>query len=154
MFQSKDGRKSGSAFVAKRRDAESAKKEPMGGMSSQMGKETMGQGMSPAKAPTAQIGASNIEPEEQGGHSAMQVTQEHGPATNVTISHDHKGKKHHVVSRHADGHMHTSDHQSAEDAHAEGAQLSGGGQPEQSGSPDTEGDNAMFGDNFKTPRLA
>ncbi len=41
------------------------------------------------------------------------------------IEHDHEGGKHHVKSKHKDGHTHLSEHQTPEEAHEEGGKLSG-----------------------------
>jgi hypothetical protein len=140
-FQSKDGKSFGSKFVAKRRDDEHAK----------MGKDVMG-ATSPAENKPAP--ATEQEPAEQEQkpmqEDPKQVAMEHGPATDVTIHHDHKSGKHHVVSHHADGHMHMSDHASAKEAHDAATQLSGGDQQpaEASAAP------AEASDGFQMPRLA
>jgi hypothetical protein len=151
-FFSKDGRKSGSAFVAKRRDAEAAKSEPTG-KSSQMGKEIMNQGDPGPKAPTAQVGASNIENEETGTHAATQVAQEHGPATTVHIAHDHKAGKHSVTSTHKSGHVHQSTHKSAGDAHKFASALAGGAGDQPTEEPEGMPE-APESDGFAMPRLA
>ena len=62
------------------------------------------------------------EPSEGNGHP---VTSAHGPAVEVHIHHDHEGKKHHVQSKHKDGHTHLSEHQTPEEAHSEGGKLAG-----------------------------
>lgn len=54
---------------------------------------------------------------EMGGESPEAVAQEHGPAHEVHMTHDHEGGQHHVHSMHPDGHEHHSDHGSAEEAH-------------------------------------
>ena len=103
MFSSKDGKKFGSAFVAKRRDSEHDKmaQDIMGGDKHEA-----------AETPEFEKG------EQEGMNEAPeQVAKEHGPATTIHVSHDHKKNKHHVVSTHADGHVHTSDHATAGEAH-------------------------------------
>lgn len=112
MFQSKDGKKFGSAFVAKRRDAEHEK-------SAQMGSQ-----------------------EETGAHAPEQVVAEHGKATSVHIVHDHKNNKHKVTSTHEDGHVHESEHASAKEAHDTASALAGGGdQPveQETEAPESDG---------------
>lgn len=66
--------------------------------------------------------------EEQDGGA---VAQEHGPAVEVNISHEHEMGSHHVRSSHPDGHMHESDHGSAEEAHDHGKKLAGVGEMEE-----------------------
>ena len=147
-FMSKDGRPSGSKFVARRRDAEAAKSDPTG-KEGQMGKEpNTGTGL-PSKAPVAAVGDSML-PEESGTHAAMQVAEDHGPATNVHIKSDHAGKKHHVTSMHKDGHVHESDHTTPQDAHANASAL-GGGSNEAAGAT-TE--SAPESDGFTMPSLS
>ena len=60
--------------------------------------------------------------DEQDGSA---VAAEHGPATEVNISHDHEMGTHHVHSVHQDGHEHHSDHASADEAHEHGKKLAG-----------------------------
>jgi hypothetical protein len=128
MFQSKSGQKFGSAYVAKRHDDEADKKAQsvLGGDSA---------AHEAAETPEFEKG------EQEGAKEAPeQVVAEHGPATNVTVHHDHKNNKHHVVSRHASGHMHTSDHASAQEAHDTASTL-GGAQPAEP-SPEVGGETA------------
>lgn len=68
--------------------------------------------------------------EEQDG---SQIAQEHGPAHEVHMTHDHEGGMHHVHSMHPDGHEHHSDHESAEMAHDHGKKLAGIGHEEPDG---------------------
>lgn len=87
-----------------------------------------------AKQPMQQ----GMEGEEQDGGA---VAAEHGPATEVNITHEHEIGSHHVRSAHPDGHMHESDHGSAEEAHEHGKKLAGIGAAESHGEPDgDEGD--------------
>ena len=140
-FQSKDGKSFGSKFVAKRRDDEHAK----------MGKDVMGATSPVENKPAPAMEQESSEQEQKPmQEDPKQVAMEHGPATDVTIHHDHKSGKHHVVSHHADGHMHMSDHASAKEAHDAATQLSGGDQQpaEASAAP------AEASDGFQMPRLA
>lgn len=106
MFESKNGKKYGSAYVAKRHDAAHAEKD---------------QSSKHESAETKSFEAGEQEGSQEGEDNA--VVAEHGKALKVTIHHDHEGNKHHVTSQHADGHVHESDHQTAEEAHEEGGRL-------------------------------
>ena len=144
-FQSKDGKSFGSKFVAKRRDSEHDK----------MAGDVMGQtSQKPGVTPTPEHEAAE-KPQFEAGEKEGQaegVVAEHGPATNVTVHHDHKNNRHHVVSRHADGHMNTSDHASSQEAHDTASTL-GGAQPsgQAQGQPQAE---APESDGFSLPKLA
>lgn len=76
-----------------------------------------------AKAPMQQRGEEMGDGEQDGSA----VAQEHGPATEVNISHEHEMGSHHVRSAHPDGLVHESDHASAEEAHEHGKKLAGVG---------------------------
>ena len=149
-FPTKSGKSFGSAYVAKRKDNEHDK----------MAEDVMGQaGKKPAMSPeheakeTPEFERGEQEGAQEGMKEAPeQVAQEHGPATTVHVSHDHKSNKHHVVSTHPDGHVHTSDHASAGDAHKAAGALSGGDQ-----APAGEAQAAPAApeaDGFSMPRLA
>lgn len=73
--------------------------------------------------------------DEQDGSA---VAQEHGPAQEVNVQHQHEAGQHHVHSMHPDGHEHHSDHASAEEAHEHGKKLAGGGMEEQQPEDDAE----------------
>lgn len=62
-------------------------------------------------------------PGEQDGD---QVAQEHGPAQEVHVTHDHEAGAHHVHSIHPDGHEHHSDHGSVDEAHEHAKKVAGG----------------------------
>lgn len=94
------------------------------------GGKTVGKPM--AKAPMQQGGMEMGDGEQDGGA----VSQEHGPAVEVNISHEHEMGSHHVRSSHPDGHMHESDHGSAEEAHEHGKKLAGIGAAEMHAEPD------------------
>lgn len=81
-----------------------------------------------AKAP-AQV-AEHGEPDGDEGMQSEepdmhQIVDEHGPAQEVHVTHDHAGARHHVMSMHGDGHQHESEHASAGEAHDAGKCLSG-----------------------------
>jgi hypothetical protein len=165
MFQSKDGKKFGSGFVAKRRDSEhdklskdvmgSSNKDssmPMGESKEESRTNPQGEAKFSSKEATAPDNDVLANPE---GVDAGAVAAEHQPATSVTTH--HSKDKHVVVSRHPDGHMHMSQHKSHADAHAAAAQLSGPGQDENTNKPaneDSYGDGAPEKDGFLMPRLA
>jgi hypothetical protein len=70
------------------------------------------------------------EPEEAGEEDGSAVAQQHGPAHEVHIQHQHEAGMHHVHSMHPDGHEHHSDHASAEEAHEHAKKLATGGEQE------------------------
>jgi hypothetical protein len=81
-----------------------------------------------AKQPDQKMVAEMNEPDgDEGAEPGMEdphaVVDQHGPAQQVTVSHE--GGKHHVSSMHGDGHQHESDHESAAMAHDHGKCLSG-----------------------------
>ena len=82
------------------------------------------------------------QPTEGGGEEdGSQVAQEHGPAVEVNISHNHEAGQHHVASQHPDGHQHESDHGSVEEAHEHAKKLAGAGEehePEGMGDDEAE----------------
>jgi hypothetical protein len=63
-----------------------------------------------------------------GGESPEDAVAQHGPAVEVTISHE--GGKHSVKSRHEDGHEHSSEHGSVDEAHDAGRTLAGDSGPD------------------------
>jgi len=72
------------------------------------------------------------QPTDGGGEEdGSQVAQEHGPAQEVHVTHDHEGGQHHVHSIHPDGHENHSDHGSVEEAHEHGKKLAGAGQEDE-----------------------
>ncbi len=167
MFSSKDGRKFGSAFVAKRRDTEHAKSENRTMDTQEPGKPTepkeeprtaeSGMAKKTSAYPGHEVENTADTKAEPEGVDPSAVAAQHGPASSVTIHHNHQGGQHHVVSRHADGHMHKGDFGSAPDAHAAAKQLSGEQHTENTDSApnaeQTSGDD-LFGDGWKTPKLA
>jgi hypothetical protein len=173
MYESKKtpGKKFGSSFVGKRYDdntqgdSNSDPKEskapigmakPAAGAADKETSRTNDQGEAKFSAAHAEAEPNNVKASPE-GVDAGAVAAEHGPASHVTIHHDHKGGKHMVVSRHPSGHMHTSEHGSAPDAHKAAAQLGGEANTENEGSAANEeqmGGGDMFGnDGFKVPHL-
>src|SRR5271156_5909848 len=81
-------------------------------------------------------------PEQMGGEpeDGAAIAEQHGPATEVHVMHEHEMGAHHVMSQHPDGHMHESDHESAEAAHEHGKKLAMGGGEGHSEEPEGEED--------------
>jgi len=73
-------------------------------------------------------GTATMDPLSQpaGGEDGSQVAQEHGPAVEVNLMHNHEAGEHHVHSKHPDGHEHHSQHGSAAEAHDHAKQLASG----------------------------
>jgi len=71
--------------------------------------------------------------EDQDQEDGSQVAQEHGPATEVHVMHNHEAGEHHVQSMHPDGHQHESMHGSVDEAHEHGKKLAGGGMEQEMG---------------------
>ncbi|MDR5729432.1 MAG: hypothetical protein RB191_18620 [Terriglobia bacterium] len=127
-FPAKDGKKFSMASRRNAHDRAGAVKESRG-MSVNLDK-------SPADVLEPPEGA---EPEQDGA----EIAQQHGPAMEVNLQHDHEGGTHHVHSVHPDGHEHHSDHGSAEEAHEHGKKLAGVGaeeEPESEPEMETEGE--------------
>lgn len=61
---------------------------------------------------------------EQGGKA---MAEQHGPAVQIDIQHDHQGGRHSVHAMHQDGHEHETEHGSATEAHGYAADCAGGG---------------------------
>jgi hypothetical protein len=106
-FVSKDGSKHTNHDSMKRSDARFGAKQPQkqGGQSAGMMGGGEGDGSEDYNA-----GA-----EEQADGS--QMAAEHGPATDISMQHDHEGGLHTVHAKHPDGHEHDSEHGSAGEAH-------------------------------------
>ena len=108
-FQAKDGKKFTNRPPMMAHERSMARKSEAGGVGTQE--------MDPLQQPG----------DEQGSEDPSQVSQEHGPAVEVNVMHDHESGQHHVHSMHPDGHEHTSQHGSAEEAHEHAKKLAGGG---------------------------
>lgn len=93
------------------------------------------------KSEAGGVGKMEHDPLQQPGgdeQDGAQIAQEHGPAHEVHMRHDHEAGEHEVVSMHPDGHQHRSMHGSAEEAHEHGKKLAGGGQESEMGNQDEE----------------
>lgn len=95
-------------------------------------------------APKKKPMAASPMPQEMEGQGepedGAQIAEQHGPATEVHMMHEHEMGAHHVQSAHPDGHMHESDHESAEAAHEHGKKLAGVGGDRASDHDGPEGD--------------
>jgi hypothetical protein len=147
MFPSKDGKKFGSAYVAKRRDAEHDKAAQVMEGTNALEKPASNPD---EKALMGEKPAVENEPEQKAPEAPAQVVMAHGKANTIHVAHDHKNGKHHVISTHEDGHVHESEFKSPKEAHDAALALSGGDQPPAE-APGTEEPAA---DGFKMPRLA
>jgi|ERR1035437_10110673 hypothetical protein len=147
-FQSKDGKKFGSAFVARRKDSEHDKAD-------QMSKTAMGDSPAheAAEKPAFEAGEQEGQTEKtEQNEQPAQVVAQHGAANTVHIAHDHKANKHHVISTHKDGHVHESEHATAKEAHDAATQLAGG---DQAGAENpAAAPAAPEADGFSMPKLA
>lgn len=94
--------------------------------------ERMGQKSEAGGAGTEEMDPLEQPGQEQGQEDGAQVAQEHGPAHEVHMMHDHEGGQHHVMSMHPDGHQHESHHGSVEEAHEHAKKLAAGGMQEHS----------------------
>jgi len=65
-----------------------------------------------------------------GSEDGAEIAEEHGPAHEIHMTHDHEAGAHHVQSMHPDGHEHHSDHASVEEAHEHAKKLAGAGMEE------------------------
>lgn len=140
MFESKNGKKYGSAYVAKRHDTAhdeaNSKHEAKESKSFEKGE---------------QEGASE-------GMDQHEVVKAHGPAVKIVTTHDHEAHKHHVMSHHKDGHVNESDHETPEEAHEEGGKLANislkkSGEAEDQQLAESEGGNEATPDGFEMPPL-
>lgn len=145
MYESKrePGKKFGSAFVGKKFDSYAA------------GPEKFSEGV---HQPSDQPEVSST-PEEHGGDQVNTgipephaVAQEHGPATDVHVEHNHESGEHKVTSSHGDGHKHESVYSSAAEAYEAGGALANTDvkrreHPDQQGAQSEE-------DGFEMPDLA
>lgn len=84
-----------------------------------------------AKQPSPMAGGSADDEMMGGGEGDAQdgaaMAQEHGPAIETNIQHDHKAGSHKVHAVHPDGHEHDTEHGSADEAHKYAADCAGVG---------------------------
>jgi len=152
-FPTKSGQKFGSAYVAKRKDAEHEKMAAAAPTGTDEGTALMKK-----TAPAAPVAGAPGEQKPEGigapPEDPKQVVAAHGKASTIHIAHDHKSGKHHVVSMHEDGSVHESEHPDAKSAHDAAAALAGSSDMPTG----TEGPEALASaqepDGFQMPRLA
>lgn len=154
MFESKDGKKFGSAYVARRRDKEHEQamgtEKPENPMEKKEESRTSNEGEALMSKANANAPDNDVKDSPE-GVDPHAVVAEHGPAMSTEVHSDHTKNEHHVISHHKSGHVNHSKHGSAQDAHnAAMALASQGDQP--SGSP--EGEQAPEADGFQMPKLA
>ena len=77
-----------------------------------------------AKAP---MPSDNDGDEAQPENDGAAMAQQHGPAVQIDITHNHEAGQHTVHAQHPDGHAHESEHGSAGEAHKFAADCAGGG---------------------------
>jgi hypothetical protein len=93
----------------------------------------VGSGNKPQKKPAKPMAAEPEAMQGQEPEDGAAIAEQHGPATDVAIHHEHEIGVHHVTSEHPDGHHHESDHESAEKAHEHAKKLAGGEHSEPDG---------------------
>jgi len=76
----------------------------------------------PSEAPAQEESA---EPEQ--GNDGAALAQQHGPAVQIDIQHNHEQGQHVVHVSHPNGHSHESQHGSAAEAHKFAGDCAGGG---------------------------
>ena len=81
----------------------------------------------PSATPKANPADEEMDPTAGGESDGAAMAQQHGPAVQIDIQHDHEGGQHNVHAMHADGHEHETQHGSAAEAHKYAADCAGGG---------------------------
>ena len=112
------------AYESKDKSFRSTNKAPMMAHERSMSRKSEAGGVATAD-PLAQPGDGSGG--EMGQDDPAAIAQQHGPAQEVHVMHDHEGAQHHVMSMHPDGHRHESVHGSVDEAHEHGKKLAGGG---------------------------
>lgn len=81
-----------------------------------------------AKGPSATPAPEPEGGEEMGGESdGKALAQQHGPAVQIDIQHNHEAGQHTVHAMHPNGHEHETQHGSAAEAHQFAGDCAGGG---------------------------
>ena len=85
-------------------------------------------------APAKKMAKSPVsEPDEMQGEEpedGAAIAEEHGPATEVHIQHEHEMGAHHVTSEHPDGYHYESDNESAAATHDHAKKLASHAEPD------------------------
>lgn len=113
-FLAKDGSKHTNRETAKRADARFGAQAQQGGM------QKMGMGGGDGEGEGGE--GEGMEPQD-----GAAMAQEHGPATDLQIHHEHEAGVHTVHAVHPDGHEHDTEHGSADEAHKYAADCAGVG---------------------------
>ena|ERR1035437_3512733 len=118
--------------------------------------KTRGQLLWRPKASPVRDGGEQPSGNNENTKAESQVLKAHGPATKVTITHDHEGGKHSVESQHADNYTHSGEYSTSQLAHQAGGILAAANvkkatSPDQQGAA-SEGDNSSI-DSFEMPEL-
>jgi hypothetical protein len=147
-MKSQDGKRSGSKFRVNKYDTAHGDGENGGKMPGKDGGERAQanklearpsmKGSYPEPSSKQATGMGGEERMEEQVHPGIhdevkQLAQQHGPAMETHITHDHVNNIHHLHTVHPDGHQHHSDHGSAEEAHMGAANAAGAMIPEPEG---------------------
>jgi len=124
-FQSSDGQKFTNRPPMRQHEKSMMAKKSMAGGAG------IAERTDPLEQPAGESDGGEHTPEE-----AAQTVEEHGPASEVHMTHDHEAGMHHVQTMHPDGHEHHSDHGSMEEAHEHAKHLSQPAGEEQHEEPD------------------
>lgn len=81
----------------------------------------------PSATPREHDPSPDGEGEMEGGSDGAAMAQQHGPAVQIDIQHNHEAGQHSVHAMHPDGHSHESQHGSAAEAHSFAGDCAGGG---------------------------
>ncbi len=149
MYTTKSGQKFGSAFVGKKKDTLGSANNAMPMGESKADSRTNADGEALMSKANANAPDNDVKSSPE-GVDPNQVVAEHGKAHTVHIAHDHKNKKHHVISTHESGHVHESEHASPKEAHDAASALAGAG----SDQAQSEEPEAPESDGFMMPKLA
>lgn len=158
MFSSKDGKKFGSAYVAKKRDAmhgegdknlntpETPMEQKEESRTGNEGEALMSKANANAPDNDVKSNPENVDPKA--------VVAEHGPALSTEVHSDHVNNEHHVMSHHKSGHVHHSKHGSMQDAHSAATELASTGEGEKPAGDGMSENESPEPDGFSMPKLA
>lgn len=80
-----------------------------------------------SKGPSANPADEEMDPTAGGDSDGKAMAEQHGPAVQIDIQHDHEQGQHHVAVTHKNGTQHEKDFGSAAEAHGYAADCAGGG---------------------------
>lgn len=81
----------------------------------------------PSATPKANPADEEMDPTVGGGSDGAAMAQQHGPAVQIDIQHNHEAGQHHVAVMHKNGTQHEKDFGSAGEAHQFAGDCAGGG---------------------------